>query len=124
MPARLADGDAPAAAVTLENVGPRAGGETVQVYLAPPAPPVQQAPRVLAGFERVHLEPGERRRVRVALDPRAFAYWDEAARGWRPAPGRYRVEAAASSRDIRLTADVTFAARASPESERGDPGSK
>ena len=45
------------------------------------------------------LDPGERRRVTIALDDRALAHWD---RGWRVARGCHRLRAGASSRDLPL----------------------
>jgi beta-glucosidase len=42
----------------------------------------------------------------VPLDARSFSHWDEEAHGWKIAPGTYRIMAGASSRDIRLTAEV------------------
>lgn len=76
-------------AASLRNVGKRAGDEVVQVYLTPPPSPL--APRhALVGFRRVHLAPGERRRVRFMLTPRNLSSVDAA--GTRAVvPGPYRV---------------------------------
>jgi beta-glucosidase len=74
---------------TVRNTGTRAGDEVVQLYLD--APDVPMAPRhALVGFERVHLEPGESRRVEFALSPRALSSVD-AAGNRAVAAGRYRV---------------------------------
>jgi len=57
------------ASVQVENVGDRAGDETVEFYLIPKAK--QGAPvRWLAGFDKVHLMKGETRTVRLKIDPR------------------------------------------------------
>jgi beta-glucosidase len=57
------------ASVQVENVGDRAGDETVEFYLIPKAKP--GAPnRWLAGFEKVHLVKGETQTVRVKIDAR------------------------------------------------------
>jgi beta-glucosidase len=73
----------------LRNVGSRAGDEVVQAYLD--VPPSPQAPRhVLVGFQRVHLAPGESRRVDFILSARDVSSVDAA--GTRAVePGRYRV---------------------------------
>ncbi|MEN2785987.1 glycoside hydrolase family 3 C-terminal domain-containing protein [Sphingomonas qilianensis] len=61
--------------VTVTNSGDRAGDEVVQLYVSRPGLP--DAPiRALIGFERVHLAPGERRRVSFALDARALSTVD------------------------------------------------
>jgi len=75
--------------VTVHNTGARAGDEVAQVYLD--APDVPLAPRhALVGFERVHLEPGESRRVEFELSPRALSTVDAAGQRAVVA-GRYRV---------------------------------
>ncbi|MDE2225498.1 MAG: glycoside hydrolase family 3 C-terminal domain-containing protein [Xanthomonadaceae bacterium] len=73
----------------VRNTGTRAGDEVVEVYLD--APDVPLAPRhALVGFERVHLKPGESRRVEFELPPRALSMVD-AAGNRAVIAGRYRV---------------------------------
>jgi beta-glucosidase len=87
--ARLKAGAALKVSATVRNTGTRAGDEVVQLYLD--APDVPMAPRhALVGFERVHLEPGESRRVEFALAPRQLSTVD-AAGNRAVAAGRYRV---------------------------------
>ncbi|HEX7732713.1 MAG TPA: fibronectin type III-like domain-contianing protein, partial [Rhodanobacter sp.] len=85
----LKAGDTLQVGAELRNAGPRAGDEVVQVYLD--APPSPLAPRhALVGFRRVHLAPGESRRVDFTLSPRQLSSVDAA--GVRAVgPGRYRV---------------------------------
>ena len=92
----------------VRNTGSRRATAVPQLYLGLPEPRegVVQPPWQLKGFDRVTLEPGERRRVRFTLDERAFSYWDEPAGGWRVARGCYRVGVGTSSRDIPLVATV------------------
>lgn len=73
----------------VRNSGTRAGDEVVEAYLD--APDVPMAPRhALVGFERVHLKPGESRRVEFELSPRALSTVD-AAGNRAVVAGRYRV---------------------------------
>jgi beta-glucosidase len=58
---------------TVENAGTREGDEVVQVYLTDLAASVRAPIRSLAGLERVHLKPGERRVVKFTLEPRQLA---------------------------------------------------
>lgn len=58
------------------NTGDRRGAEVVQVYVEPPAGSLFRPRRELRAFAKVWLEPGESRDVRLALDERAFCYWD------------------------------------------------
>jgi len=62
--------------VDVKNTGSRAGDEVAQFYLAPPQTP--GAPlHALAGFERLHLLPGQTRRITLTLDPRQLSFVDE-----------------------------------------------
>jgi beta-glucosidase len=94
-------------AVTLANVGDRAGREVVQAYVDSPAAPTdrRRPPRELAGFAAVALDPGESTTVEVALDDRALGRYDESA-GWTVDAGAHAVEVGRSSRDRRGAAAV------------------
>jgi len=60
----------------VKNAGKIAGDEVVQVYLTHPGQ--NGAPlRALAGFHRVHLEPGETQKVEVAIPNRNLSFVDE-----------------------------------------------
>lgn len=62
--------------VDVKNTGKLAGDEVAQLYLAPPQDGVR--PKYsLEGFQRVHLLPGETRRVQFVLDPRRLSYVDK-----------------------------------------------
>ncbi|WP_324012472.1 family 78 glycoside hydrolase catalytic domain [Microbacterium sp. JZ37] len=100
--------DAAVVRVAVRNTGQAAGAEVVQVYVAPAPAPVRRPVRELAAFRKVHLEPGETRTVEMALDRRAFAYWDTQRERWQVEPGEYRVEIGRSSADITTAATVTL----------------
>jgi beta-glucosidase len=88
------------ASVTVRNSGRRAGGAIPQFYLS--GPPGAGVPLRLAGWSRIDLAPGEERKATIAVDPRLFATFDEAARRWRIAAGAYRMTAGfdAERRDL------------------------
>ncbi len=88
---------------TVRNTGARAGLDTPQVYVSAPAEAGWEAPRRLAGFQKVALAPGAGRKVEVLVDPRWLATWDVAAHGWRRPAGRYTFAVGASSRDLKLS---------------------
>ena len=78
------------AEVEIRNTGKLAGDEVAQCYLVPPAAGNGDlSPRLqLAGFERLHLAPGEHRVVRFTLTPRDLSEVD--AQGTRSVqPGAY-----------------------------------
>ena len=71
------------------NTGSVAGDEVVELYLAQPKA-FQTPQRILAGFKRVHLAPGESTDVAFTLDPRSLGQVDE--QGNRSiVPGEYTV---------------------------------
>jgi beta-glucosidase len=92
----------------LANTGGRAGAEVAEIYLEPVHPGVFCPLKELKGFAKVSLQPGQKQKVSVALDKRAFAYYDVARKGWALEPGEYKILVGASSRDIRLNATVNL----------------
>ncbi|RKT13881.1 beta-glucosidase [Paraburkholderia sp. RAU2J] len=84
---------------TVRNDGRRAGAEVPQVYLG--VPYNGEPPRRLVGWEKIGMNPGETRRVRITVTPRMQSVWDTSRNGWRYVPGG-TVYVGASSRDIRL----------------------
>ncbi|SKC69077.1 glycoside hydrolase family 3 C-terminal domain-containing protein [Okibacterium fritillariae] len=104
--------DTATARVTVTNTGARTGKHVVQVYVATTAGPVRRPVRELRAFRKVTLEPGETQTVELALDRRAFAYWDIELDRWVVAPGEYTVQIGESSASIfaeetlALTGDV------------------
>jgi beta-glucosidase len=58
---------------TVENAGDRAGDEVVQLYVTDLQAWVRVPIRSLAGVERVHLKPGERRVISFTLEPRQLS---------------------------------------------------
>jgi beta-glucosidase len=89
----------------LANTGQHPGTEVAQLYLEFPASAGEPAKR-LAGWARVELAPGERRRVRIVPDPYALSVWDTDAGAWRQPAGRYRLHVGASSRSLPLTQEI------------------
>ena len=89
----------------LTNTGKRTGVEVAQLYVEFP-PSVGEPAKRLAGWVRVELRPGERRRVRIAPDSYALAVWNAAEAAWQRPSGRYRVHAGASSRKLPLVQQI------------------
>lgn len=88
----------------VKNVGQMAGSETAQVYVTLPQAANEPYQR-LAGWQRVHLEPGEAKTVVLTLDTRVLSIFDEKS-GWAEVPGIYKVSAGDSSADTPLRATV------------------
>ena len=123
-----AAGDGYSVDVRVENTGDVAGTETVQVYAGPlPTDAVTTAPKSLAGWAKVDLNPGERKRVQVSLDPQSFSYWDVDADTWVTPEGAVPLYVGSSSADIRLTGELQAAeapvapVATTPPTITGDP---
>lgn len=102
---RLVQNSDDSVTVTLEvtNTGPRAGHETVQVYLEGPAEGPTRPVRWLAGFAGVDAAAGETVPVSVTVGRRAFEVWDVAGQGWEIPPGGYRLLVGHDLADVRAT---------------------
>lgn len=102
----LTKGEGTKVTFTVKNTGDVAGSEIAQVYVGKAQSKVFRAPKELKGFVKVHLEPGEEKKLSVELDDRAFAFWNTATNDWCVESGEYNILVGASSRDIRLEAVV------------------
>ncbi len=98
-----------AVALTVTNTGERAGREVAQAYVSVPGSKVVRVPRELKGFAAVTLEPGESRRVEIAVSADELAYWSVIDHSWVVESGSYTVEVGSSSRDLRTSASVEVA---------------
>ena len=108
VPPVMKRGQSVAVRVTVQNTGRRAGAEVVQLYVRDLAPKVNRPVRELKGFQRVSLQPGEKKQVVFLLDESALAYYNVAFHHWKANEGRYAVEIGASSRDIRVQGVTTL----------------
>jgi beta-glucosidase len=94
--------------VSVTNTGARAGATVVQVYVGDVAASVARPVKELKGFAKLTLLPGETRVVGVALDARAFAFFDVAAQVWRIEAGAFEISAGFSAADLRGAARITL----------------
>ncbi len=90
------------------NAGKVAGAEVAQLYVSDPSAKAERPERELKGFEKVRLAPGETKHVTLALDARAFSYWDEAAHKWTIDRGKFVILVGDSSENTPLHADLTL----------------
>ncbi|MFF3016178.1 beta-glucosidase [Streptomyces sp. NPDC057939] len=97
---------------TVRNTGRRKGVEVAQVYLGPSERlALDQPVRVLAGYRRLVLAPGESRRVTVDIDVRTLSSWDAERGAWVPGTGRREVFVGRSSRELTLRAKAVVRSR-------------
>lgn len=87
--------------LTVENTGKYDGDEVVQLYLGDPFASVSRPVKELAGFVRVHLNAGEKKRVIFTVQASQTAFLDREMK-WKIEKGEIKVQVGSSSEDIRL----------------------
>jgi beta-glucosidase len=93
--------------VVIRNAGECAGDEVVQLYYRDNVASVARPDRLLIGFVRLPLEPGEVRQVRFTVHPSRLAFYDPQMR-FVIEPGAFTFAVGASSADIRAAQVVTL----------------
>jgi len=106
----VAPSDSVEVKVDVRNIGQRAGEEVVQLYLKPQRA-ADRATKELRGFQRVALQPGERRTLTFTFTPlQDLRTYQERLNDYTVEPGTYTVQVGASSADIRLEEPFTVEA--------------
>ena len=93
--------------LTVTNTGSVAGTEIVQLYVAKKSSELFRPVRELKGFARVTLAPGEKQRITIMLDDKAFRFWNVKANRWEIEGGEYELLVGASVEDIRLCEKIS-----------------
>jgi beta-glucosidase len=91
----------------VENTGRRAGDEVVQLYIRDLVASMTRPVKELKGFQRISLQPGEKRKVEFRLGPEQFGFWNREMR-YVVEPGEFGVMVGPNSVDvIEAKFDVT-----------------
>ena len=93
--------------LTVTNTGSVAGTEIVQLYVAKKNSELFRPAKELKGFARVTLAPGEKQRITIMLDDKAFRFWNVQSNRWEIEGGEYELLVGASVEDIRLCEKIT-----------------
>jgi beta-glucosidase len=100
-PAEIRPGGEAHVSVDVKNVGDRAGEEIVQLYTHETYAPVSLPVKLLHGFDRVVLKPGETKTVNLTLNPEDLQLLD-IDMNWRVVPGDFEIMVGKSSADVPL----------------------
>jgi beta-glucosidase len=87
--------------VDVTNTGQRKGDDVVELYLKQEISSVTTYEYDLRGFERVPLNPGEKKTVHFTLHPDDLAILDKNM-NWTVEPGKFQVMIGQSSEDLKL----------------------
>jgi beta-glucosidase len=85
--------------VVIENVGQRAGDEVAQLYIRDLSASVTRPVKELKGFQRITLQPGEKKTVQFKLTSRELGFYDREMR-FVVEPGAVKVMVGSSSEDL------------------------
>lgn len=91
--------------VAVKNTGKVKGDEVVQLYIKDVVSSVSTPAKLLRGFSRITLQPGETKTVTLNLDPESLSLLDENLKRV-VEPGTFEIMVGSSSRDIRLKGEL------------------
>jgi beta-glucosidase len=88
--------------VDVTNMGPRPGSEVVQLYVRFDRSRVDRPKKLLRGFAKVQLAPGETKTLRLSVPVKDLAWYNPKTRSWEVEAMSYQAAAGTSSRDADL----------------------
>ncbi|MRX08446.1 glycosyl hydrolase [Pseudoduganella sp. FT25W] len=91
----------------LTNSGKVEGTEIVQLYLRDMVSSVVRPLKELKGFQKVHLKPGETRRISFTIDRDTLSFFNSQLK-WGAEAGEFKLMVGSASDDIRLESTLTL----------------
>ncbi|KAL3427319.1 glycoside hydrolase family 3 domain protein [Phlyctema vagabunda] len=101
-PSSIVENGSVIATTLLTNTGAVPGKEVVQLYVSYPEE-AEEPPKLLKGFEKVYLEPGEQTEVSFLVDLDDLMVWKEDVEAWRFVGGEYTFSVAFSAAHVVLS---------------------
>ncbi|MGZ3778846.1 MAG: glycoside hydrolase family 3 C-terminal domain-containing protein, partial [Mucilaginibacter sp.] len=93
--------------IKVKNTGKYGGKETVQLYVSKTGSTVERPEKELKSFKKVMIAPGQTADVSLTIPVKDLAYYDVKTSRWVVEPGKYKILAGASSKDIKGSASIT-----------------
>jgi beta-glucosidase len=101
MPKKINSGAMAEISLDVKNTGKRKGDEVVQLYINDIIASTSKPVKELKGYERISLEPGEMKTVKLTLAPEDLSLLDKHM-NFVVEPGTFKIMVGSSSEDIRL----------------------
>jgi len=95
------------ATLKVKNTGKYAGKETIQLYVSKTGSAVDRADKELKAFKKINVAVGETATVTLRIPVKDLAYYDVKTSKWMVEPGKYKLLAGTSSRDIEQSGTIT-----------------
>ena len=89
--------------VDVQDIGNRKGDDVVELYVHDTAPGLKRPTEALKGFQRVSLQPGEKKRIKFVLTANQLAFYNSSLKRWKVDPGEFNVMIGNSSADMELS---------------------
>lgn len=105
--AKIQDTDEVTVTFKVKNTGSVDGAEVAQLYVKDTESTIFRPEKELKGYQKVFLKAGEEQVITLTLSKRAFAFYNVNLGDWQVESGNFEILVGASSRDIRLQADLT-----------------
>lgn len=93
---------------TVKNTGKVAGAEVAQLYVRQEVSALPRPYKELKGFQKIALQPGEEKKVTIALKEDAFSYYDDNKNAWVLEPGVFDIMVGSSSRTTQLAGKINM----------------
>ncbi|MFX1239548.1 MAG: beta-glucosidase, partial [Promethearchaeota archaeon] len=103
---KITKGEQFTVSLEITNSGNRLGSEVVQLYVQDVESSVDRPIRELKGFQKIRLEPGEKKSISFQISPNDLSFYDEISHSWKVEAGEFKIHIGSSSRDIRLTGSI------------------
>jgi beta-glucosidase len=94
--------------VKVKNTGKYAGKETIQLYVSKAESAVERPEKELKAFKKVNIPVGQTAVITISIPAKSLAYYDARDSKWVIEPGKYKILAGTSSRDIGQSCMVTI----------------
>ncbi|HWZ04912.1 MAG TPA: fibronectin type III-like domain-contianing protein, partial [Mucilaginibacter sp.] len=94
------------ATLKVKNTGKYAGKETVQLYVSKTGSVVERADKELKAFKKINVAVGETATVTLSIPVKDLAYYNVKTSKWVVEPGKYKLLAGTSSRDIEQSGTI------------------
>ena len=91
----------------IENTGNFAGEEITQLYIGLKESNIFRSKFELKGFEKVYLNPGEKKKVTILFNDKSFRFYNVATSAFEIETGEYDIYIGSSCVDIRLQSKVS-----------------